>query len=164
MRRRILQTAILPGAVRRCSLAEMLPILARPWRLQLVRPAGRVRPPRGSHWVCVAVQHVNSCRTAAPKKARQINLRLGYMVRSGINPMGMVDTLDIFVGQENLVVGRQDPYVRSHPLTRDRMRSVETMAMAHDDLPSDPNMVYWHARVVGKLGLSTCAFMDLRTG
>ena len=76
---------------------------------------------------------------------------LGYMVRSGINPMGMVDTLDIFVGQENLVVGRQDPYVRSHPLTRDRMRSVETMAMAHDDLPSDPDMVYWQARVVGKL-------------
>jgi predicted Zn-dependent protease len=55
------------------------------------------------------------------------------------------------VGQENLIVGRQDPYVRSHPLTRDRMRSVETMAMAHDDLPSDPGMVYWHARVVGKL-------------
>ena len=76
---------------------------------------------------------------------------LGYMVRSGINPMGMVDTLDMFVGQENLIVGRQDPYVRSHPLTRDRMRSVETMAMAHDDLPSDPGMVYWHARVVGKL-------------
>jgi predicted Zn-dependent protease len=76
---------------------------------------------------------------------------LGYMVRSGINPMGMVDTLNMFVGQENLIVGRQDPYVRSHPLTRDRMRSVETMAMAHDDLPSDPSMVYWHARVVGKL-------------
>ena len=76
---------------------------------------------------------------------------LGYMVRSGINPMGMMDTLDMFVGQENLIVGRQDPYVRSHPLTRDRMRSVETMAMAHDDLPSDPGMVYWHARVVGKL-------------
>jgi len=76
---------------------------------------------------------------------------LGYMVRSGINPMGMVETLDIFVGQENLVAGRQDPYVRSHPLTRDRMRSVATMAMAHDDLSSDPNMVYWHARVIGKL-------------
>jgi len=76
---------------------------------------------------------------------------LGYMVRSGINPMGMVDTLDMFVGQENLVVGRQDPYVRSHPLTRERKRSVETMAMAHDDIPSDPNMIYWHARVVGKL-------------
>jgi len=73
------------------------------------------------------------------------------MVRSGINPMGMVETLDIFVGQENLVAGRQDPYVRSHPLTRDRMRSVATMAMAHDDLSSDPNMVYWHARVIGKL-------------
>ena len=76
---------------------------------------------------------------------------LGYMVRSGTNPMGMVETLDIFVGQENLVAGRQDPYVRSHPLTRDRMRSVATMAMAHDDLSSDPNMVYWHARVIGKL-------------
>jgi len=76
---------------------------------------------------------------------------LGYMVRSGINPMGMVETLDIFVGQENLVAGRQDPYVRSHPLTRDRMRSIATMAMAHDDLSSDPNMVYWHARVIGKL-------------
>jgi len=76
---------------------------------------------------------------------------LGYMVRSGTNPMGMVETLDIFVGQENLVAGRQDPYVRSHPLTRDRMRSVATMAMAHDDLSSDPNMVYWHARLIGKL-------------
>ena len=76
---------------------------------------------------------------------------LGYMVRSGTNPMGMVETLDIFVGQENLVAGRQDPYVRSHPLTRDRMRSVATMAMAHNDLSSDPDMVYWHARVIGKL-------------
>jgi predicted Zn-dependent protease len=76
---------------------------------------------------------------------------LGYMVRSGINPMGMVETLDIFVGQENLIAGRQDPYVRSHPLTRDRMRSVATMAMAHNDLSSDPDMVYWHARVVAKL-------------
>lgn len=76
---------------------------------------------------------------------------LGYMVRSGVNPMGMVDTLDMFEGQENLIVGRQDPYVRSHPLTRERKRSVETMAMAHDDIPADPEMIYWHARVVGKL-------------
>jgi predicted Zn-dependent protease len=76
---------------------------------------------------------------------------LGYMVPSGINPKGMVETLDIFVGQENLIAGRQDPYVRSHPLTRDRMRSVATMAMAHNDLSSDPDMVYWHARVVAKL-------------
>jgi predicted Zn-dependent protease len=50
---------------------------------------------------------------------------LRYMVSAGIDPGAMLEVLDLFRGQEALSVGRQDPYVRSHPLTRDRYRTVQ---------------------------------------
>jgi predicted Zn-dependent protease len=50
---------------------------------------------------------------------------LRYMVSAGIDPTAMLEVLDLFRGQEALSVGRQDPYVRSHPLTRDRIRTVQ---------------------------------------
>jgi predicted Zn-dependent protease len=50
---------------------------------------------------------------------------LRYMVSAGIDPTAMLEVLDLFRGQEALSVGRQDPYVRSHPLTRDRYRTVQ---------------------------------------
>ena len=126
----------------------MPPISARPWPLRLARPVDQGEAATG---IALGVRGSATRKFLSHSRAEESSAdqsALGYMVRSGINPMGMVDTLDIFVGQENLLAGRQDPYVRSHPLTRDRMRSVETMAMAHDDLPSDPDMVYWHAALL----------------
>ena len=74
-----------------------------------------------------------------------------YMIRAGANPKGAVEVLDIFRGQEALSAGRQDPYMRTHPLTRDRMRAVEGMIAGHTGLPDDATANYWFQRAQGKL-------------
>ncbi|MBV0911680.1 M48 family metalloprotease [Anianabacter salinae] len=76
-----------------------------------------------------------------------------YMANRGIDVTAMSDVLDIFRGQEALSVGRQDPYVRSHPLTRDRMRAVDGFAAAYGGTArDDPNAQYWFGRTKAKLG------------
>ncbi len=44
--------------------------------------------------------------------------------RSGQSARGLMEFLDILADQELLQVGRQDPYVRSHPITRERVEFV----------------------------------------
>ena len=76
-----------------------------------------------------------------------------YMARAGIDPKAMVEVLEMFRGQEALSVGHQDPYMLSHPLTRDRLRAA--MAYAASYRPTgkpDPKAAYWFARARGKLG------------
>ena len=51
-----------------------------------------------------------------------------YMARSQVDPRAMEAVLELFRGQETLSVQRQDPYVRTHPLTRDRMRALKASA------------------------------------
>ena len=46
-----------------------------------------------------------------------------FLRRAGISTKGMLDVFEIFRGQELLAETRQDPYTRSHPLSRDRIRS-----------------------------------------
>lgn len=81
---------------------------------------------------------------------------LRYMASKGIDPTAMADVLDIFRGQEALSVGRQDPYVLTHPLTRDRIRAVEGYAAAYASRAEDhPEADYWFARAKAKLGAFT---------
>ncbi|GAB4306816.1 MAG: M48 family metalloprotease [Roseovarius sp.] len=78
-----------------------------------------------------------------------------FMAAAGLDPQGMVEVLDIFRGQELLGPGRQDPYVRTHPLSRDRYRVVQRLAGAYAaQLPpgsDDPVSAYWFQRARGKL-------------
>ncbi|NNK68223.1 MAG: M48 family metalloprotease [Rhodobacteraceae bacterium] len=77
---------------------------------------------------------------------------LRYMAESGIDPQAMRRVLEKFRGQEVLSVGRQDPYVRAHPLTRDRLRAVEGLIAALDrEFATEPEADYWFARAQGKL-------------
>ncbi|MEM8576740.1 MAG: tetratricopeptide repeat protein, partial [Pseudomonadota bacterium] len=82
-----------------------------------------------------------------------------YLRAAGIAPQGMRDVLEVFRGQENLSAGRQDPYVRSHPLTRDRVRAVDAYVAAYGAGSDAPNATaeYWFARVKGKLSAHTRA-------
>jgi predicted Zn-dependent protease len=78
---------------------------------------------------------------------------LRYMAVKGIDPRAMSRVLDHFRGQEALSAGRQDPYVLSHPLTRDRIRAVEGYAAAYKGRATDNSSAdYWFARAKGKLG------------
>ena len=88
---------------------------------------------------------------AEEASADQAGIR--YMARAGVDPEAMVDVLDIFRGQEALRPGRQDPYVRTHPLTAERMRALRGYAAAYgDQARDDPEADYWFARARGKLG------------
>lgn len=74
------------------------------------------------------------------------------MVRAGAEPAAMLEVLDLFRGQEALSAGRQDPYVRTHPLTRERIRAITGYAAAYGGKAApDDAAAYWFARAKGKL-------------
>ncbi|GAA6182115.1 MULTISPECIES: M48 family metalloprotease [unclassified Shimia] len=79
-----------------------------------------------------------------------------YMAAAGIDPIGAVQVHKIFEGQELLNVSRQDPYTRSHPLTRDRVRAMEGFVAAYSGKSRpQPDLDYWYDRARGK----TTAFL-----
>ncbi len=81
-----------------------------------------------------------------------------YLLSAGVDPMAAVQVLEIFVGQEMLPVGRQDPYLRTHPLTRERVRALEALVAANPGRGGEDNAAnYWFARAKGKLSAFTQA-------
>lgn len=83
--------------------------------------------------------------------ADQAGLRA--LERSGFSARGMMEFFALLVDQELVSVGRQDPYVRSHPITRDRVEFVRDALTrsptADARLPA--NFVEMHARMRAKL-------------
>lgn len=74
-----------------------------------------------------------------------------YMARSGIDPRGAVQVHEDFRGQELLNTSRQDPYVRSHPLSRDRMRAMQNFVDNYSGvIRPQPEVNYWFHRARGK--------------
>ncbi|MCX8952729.1 M48 family metalloprotease [Ruegeria sp. NA] len=75
-----------------------------------------------------------------------------YLRWAEISPSGMVELHRKFAGQELLSVANQDPYMRSHPTSRDRLRAAEAFLDEFGDRAvPNPNADYWFARVKGKL-------------
>lgn len=66
---------------------------------------------------------------------------------------GLYKFFDRISGQELLITDRQDPYVRTHPLTRNRMTSIQAHIEQSDysDVPPDPYLEERHRRMVAKL-------------
>ena len=79
-----------------------------------------------------------------------------YLRSAKISTKGMLDVLEIFRGQELLSENRQDPYTRSHPLSRDRIRNLQGFS-ASDNGPVKSDADYWFARVKGKISAYTRA-------
>jgi predicted Zn-dependent protease len=76
----------------------------------------------------------------------------GYLTRAGISPQGMVDVHRIFAGQELLTAAGQDPYMRSHPLSSDRVRAAKAYVASYGaDQPRREEDIYWFNRARGKL-------------
>ncbi len=75
-----------------------------------------------------------------------------YMQNAGLDPRGLIELHRTFAGQEALSVGQQDPYMLSHPLTRDRIRAAEAFVAAQDiSGAANPEDAYWFDRIQGKL-------------
>lgn len=51
---------------------------------------------------------------------------LGFMSKAGIDPQGLVSFLGKLEGEELLPTSQQSEYIRTHPLTRNRMEALET--------------------------------------
>ncbi|MBL8644716.1 MAG: M48 family metallopeptidase [Rhodospirillaceae bacterium] len=69
------------------------------------------------------------------------------------SPRGLYEFFNRLAGQELLITDRQDPYVRTHPLTRERMSTVRNAVEISPfaDKPPDPALEREHHRMVAKL-------------
>ena len=77
---------------------------------------------------------------------------LRFLKSAKISPNGLLGVMQIFRGQELVSENRQDPYVRSHPLSRDRVRAVQAYVGAYGDSgAAQPDANYWFTRAKGKL-------------
>lgn len=78
---------------------------------------------------------------------------LGYLDATGQSARGMLEVLAILRQQEALLASRQDPYLRSHPLTAERINAVSehVLRSPFTDKPEDPEFARRHGRMVAKL-------------
>lgn len=73
--------------------------------------------------------------------------------RAGMSSRGLMEFLDILADQELLQIGQQSPYVRTHPITRERVETVRAHVerSRHADAPLRPGFDVLHARLRAKL-------------
>ncbi|MFN0044692.1 MAG: M48 family metalloprotease [Alphaproteobacteria bacterium] len=83
---------------------------------------------------------------------------LKFMDAAGVSARGLGEFLRVLENQELLAVGRQDPYMRSHPVTRQRIDTVEAQVARspYADAKLPPTIVEMHKRMRVKLA----AFLD----
>ncbi len=84
-----------------------------------------------------------------------------YLEATGQSARGMLEFFKILGDQELMSVSRQDPYYRSHPLTRERIQTVEDFISrsAFSDTPVSADFTIRHRRMKAKLH----AFIDSPT-
>ena len=78
---------------------------------------------------------------------------LRYLEDTGQSAAGLLDILNQLQNQELLAVGRQDPYLRTHPLTQERIATVRTHVETsrYSNAPQNDVVDYIHRRMRGKL-------------
>ena len=83
--------------------------------------------------------------------ADQVAVRL--LEGTGQSARGLLEVLRILRGQEVLLSANQDPYMRSHPLTRDRMAFLENQVRRspYGAVRASPDFQALHARLRAKL-------------
>jgi predicted Zn-dependent protease len=69
------------------------------------------------------------------------------------SPRGLLEFMESLSGQEVLLTSSQDPYLRSHPLTQDRIEFLRQALREspYANKPSDPELVMMHDRMRAKL-------------
>ena len=76
---------------------------------------------------------------------------LRFMNAAKVDPTAMAEVFELFIGQSNLSEEYQDPYTRSHPLNRDRIRTINAYSAAATTYLPDAKQAYWFSRIQGKL-------------
>jgi predicted Zn-dependent protease len=78
---------------------------------------------------------------------------LTLLDRTGQSARGLMEFLDVIADQELLQLDRQSPYVRTHPVTRERVESVRNSVARsrHGATPVEPRFAEMHRRMRAKL-------------
>lgn len=78
---------------------------------------------------------------------------LGYLERAHLSARGMLRFMSTLADQELVATGRQDPYVRTHPVTRERVEHIRNFLATsrYADAPLPPQFAEMHARLRAKL-------------
>ena len=78
---------------------------------------------------------------------------LAFLDRTGQSARGLLYFLGLLEDQELLSRERQDPYLRTHPLSRERMQAIEAHVQRspNSDTPVSPRFQSMHARMRAKL-------------
>ena len=76
-----------------------------------------------------------------------------FLEQNGLSAQGMMEFFDILAKQEAMLAARQDPYLRSHPLTKERLDFVRNFVAASrfGKTPAPPEWVEQHKRMKAKL-------------
>lgn len=76
-----------------------------------------------------------------------------YLTSAGISARGMMEFMETLEGQELLSTASQDPYMRSHPLTTERVEFLENYVANSPlkDTKVSPELYEHHARMRAKL-------------
>lgn len=76
-----------------------------------------------------------------------------YLEATRQSPRGILEFMETLGGQEIFLTTSQDPYLRAHPLTRDRILFLEEQVRKspYSDTPADPALVALHKRMLAKL-------------
>ena len=99
----------------------------------------------------IALKNLLNYTRGQESAADQAAIRL--LNGTGQSPRGLLEFLRILGGQEVLLLSNQDPYLRSHPLTQDRVRFLEQQVREspYGEAPANPRFVALHARMRAKL-------------
>lgn len=75
------------------------------------------------------------------------------LAAAGINPIAALEVFELFKGQEFVSASRRDAYVRTHPLTSQRIQYLESVAERYASLPRNgaEESRYWYERSKTKL-------------
>ena len=76
-----------------------------------------------------------------------------YLDLTGQSARGMLEVIEKLSDQESLLAHRQDPYVRTHPLTRERITLLRNRVATsrYSDISDPPDIVETHRRMRAKL-------------
>ncbi|MGE5505521.1 MAG: M48 family metalloprotease [Actinomycetota bacterium] len=99
----------------------------------------------------IAMRSMLAFTRSQEQQADQMAIR--FLDATHQSAQGMLQFFDILGDQELLVAARQDPYVRTHPLTRDRVAFVREQVehSRWNDQPTPPQWTEMHRRMRAKL-------------
>jgi predicted Zn-dependent protease len=79
---------------------------------------------------------------------------VSFLERAGYSSRGLLNFFGVLSGEEALLGGSQDPYLRTHPLSQERIDYVQNFVehVSHySNQPAPPELVALHGRMIGKL-------------